>query len=254
MRKTQKLNVPILTYHSIDDSGSIISTGLDVFQRQMKSLSASGYNAVSMADLAAALTGGETILPRTVALTFDDGFQNFFTSALPVLKQHGFNATVFLVSGRCGEFNDWQGNPVGLPRSRMLTWNEVKELSENGVEVGSHTMTHPDLTKIDIEAARNEIMDSKAAIEDALGRAVTTFAYPFGRYNAEVKDIMKHTFTAACSTNLGKVSRDSDIFSLNRIDCYYLRNQKLFDSVSTSGFDHYLWVRQSMRKFKSLFN
>ncbi len=244
--------IPILTYHSIDTSGSVVSTAPEVFRRQMKSLSESGYNVVALNNLVEVLANKQTYSPKTVALTFDDGFQNFYTTAFPILKEYGFQATVFLVTDYCGKYNDWGDNLPKLSRSRLLSWQEIKELNKYGIEFGTHTRTHPDLTKIAASRVEGELFESKRVIEDSLGCGVTTLAYPYGNFNESVKQIAEKNFQAACSTNLGKVQRESDFFSLERIDTYYLSKQIIFNALSSNAFDRYLQVRQILRDFKTL--
>lgn len=251
MRVRRDVRIPILTYHSIDESGSVISTKTETFRWQMKLLSESGYRVVTLADLISLLGGGEELPDKLAALTFDDGFQNFYTTAFPVLDQYGFKATVFLVTDFCGGHNDWGGNPPELPRSALLSWHQIKELSSNGIEFGSHTRTHPDLTEISAEKVREEIAGAAAAIADATGRKPETFAYPFGRYNAAAKQVVEENFIAACSTNLGKIGFGSDLYSLERIDTYYLSDPKVFGSLATRSFDHYMRFRQVMRDLKA---
>ena len=252
MRVDQKAAIPILTYHSIDESGSVISTGAGVFAGQMQFLKRSGFNVVTLRDLAAALADGKAIPAKTVVLTFDDGFRNFYTAAFPVLQECGFGATVFLVTSFCGGYNDWPGNPPELPRSELLSWAEIKELDAYGVEFGSHTCTHPDLTAMPHAEVTAEIAASKAVIENALGRQAETFAYPFGNYNAEVRSIAAEHFKAACSTNLGKAGAGSDLFTLERLDTYYLSNQKIFGAIESRSFDGYMLFRHGMRKVRSM--
>lgn len=251
MRVQRDVRVPILTYHSIDESGSVISTKAETFRWQMKLLKEAGYQVVTLADLIGRLRSGEELPDKIVALTFDDGFQNFYTTAFPVLDEYGFKATVFLVTDFCGGHNDWGGNPPELPRSALLSWQEIKELSSNGIEFGSHTRTHPDLTKITAEEAQEEIAGASAAIADATGKKPETFAYPFGKFDAEARLIVEENFAAACSTNLGKVRSGSDLFSLERIDTYYLSDPRVFGSLGTRSFDHYMRFRQAMRKLKA---
>jgi peptidoglycan/xylan/chitin deacetylase (PgdA/CDA1 family) len=252
MLVNQKVSIPIITYHSIDESGSVISTEPKVFRKQMKFLSENGYNAVSLNQFISLLIQNVPLFSKPVVLTFDDGFCNFYTEAFPVLKQYGFNATVFLVTDYCGKHNDWQGNPPDLPRSRLLEWKEIKELDKYGIEFGVHTKTHPDLTKMSFTQIKNEIVESKSAIENALGKEAETFAYPYGKFNSTVKKMVEDHFVAACSTNLGKVREGSDFYSLERVDSYYLTNLKIFNSLSTKKFDQYLNIRQAFRSFKSL--
>lgn len=251
MRVQRDVRIPILTYHSIDESGSVISTKAETFRWQMKLLKEARYQVVTLADLIERLRSGEELPDKIVALTFDDGFQNFYATAFPVLDEYGFKATVFLVTDFCEGHNDWGGNPPELPRSALLSWQEIKELSSNGIEFGSHTRTHPDLTKISAEEAREEITGASAVIADATGKKPETFAYPFGKFDAEARQIVEENFAAACSTNLGKVRSESDLFSLERIDTYYLSDPRVFGSLGTRSFDHYMRFRQAMRKLKA---
>ncbi len=251
MALTQTTKVPILTYHSIDESKSVISTAPEVFRRQMKRLKEMNYQIVTLKNLIELFAEKKAISAKTVALTFDDGFQNFHTQAFPVLEEFGFKATVFLVTGHIGRYNDWAGNPPDLPRSKLLSWREIEELSEAGIEFGAHTVTHPDLTKISEVKIKREIVESKALIEEKLGIRAKSFAYPFGKFNASVREVAAANFQAACSTNLGKLQKSSDFYALERIDTYYLSNEKIFNALSSNSFDLYLKFRQMMRRFKA---
>jgi peptidoglycan/xylan/chitin deacetylase (PgdA/CDA1 family) len=217
----------------------------------MKLLRRAEFNVITIRELAAALKDYRPLPPRTVSLTFDDGYENFYTTAFPVLEEHGFGATVFLVTDYCGQNNDWSGNPKNFPRSKVLSWKEIKELSGLGVEFGNHTRTHPDLTRVPLETASREINESKTTIEDALGRQVTSFAYPFGRSNQRIREIAATGHEAGCSTNLGKTGQRSERMALERIDAYYLSDLRVFDWLPTRAFDGYLAVRQTLREIKS---
>ena len=218
----------------------------------MKYLKDSGYSSLNLSKVVALLEGREVLPTKTVVLTFDDGFRNFYSEAFEVLNEYNFTATVFLVTDHCGKRNDWAGNPPELPRSKLLSWPEIRELAGQGIEFGSHTKSHPDLTRLSTDDVENEIVTAKAVIADALGREVTTFAYPFGRINSVVRRIVKDNHRAACSTNLGKIDLGSDLAALNRIDSYYLTNQRIFRRLSTAAFDSYLSFRQAGRGLKAL--
>ena len=120
--------IPIITYHSIDSSGSIVSTTPQLFRQQIATLSDAGYRSITLEEFSLMTRAGRWPSPKSVILTFDDGFANFYDEAAPVLEEYSFNATVFLVTTKCGEFNDWAGNPSNLPRSAILSWSQVKEL------------------------------------------------------------------------------------------------------------------------------
>lgn len=249
---TQPLRVPILTYHSIDETGSVISTAAKTFRQQMKYLNDASWNVISLDDLVFSLVNRTPALPKTVVLTFDDGFKNFYTEAFPVLEQYRFKATVFLVTDYCDRYNDWEGETKKITRNKLLSWQEIKELNRLGVVFGSHTRSHPDLRKISPDRVQQEMFGSRSAIEDALGCEVTTFAYPYGSYNTAVKQATEDAFKSACSTKLAKVQFGSDRFCLERVDSYYLSNEKFLPSLPSKSFDRYLKIRRFMRDFKSL--
>lgn len=252
MQAAETAKLPILTYHSIDSSGSVISVAPEVFRWQMKSLNKAGYNVVSLNNLVDSLIDEKPLIAKTVALTFDDGFRNFYTAAFPVLEEYGFKATVYLVTDYCGKRNEWEAASPNIPLSDLLNWNEIRKLNDYGIEFGAHTLTHPDLTRITIAQAKREIFESKAKIEDEIGSAVKSFAYPYGKFNDSVRSIAAENFRAACSTNLGKARRKSDFYSLERIDAYYLSNARIFNSLSSTGLDSYLQLRQWLRTAKKL--
>ena len=243
--------IPIITYHSIDDSGSVVSTKPSVFRQQMSKLSESGYRTITVGDFTDEVAAGRWPAAKTVILTFDDGFENFLSEAAPVLQEHSFTATVYLVTDRCGHFNDWSGNPQELPRSPLLSWTQIRELSAAGFEFGSHTVTHPDLTTLDPDAVEDEISRSKIAIEDEIGKEVKSFAYPFGRMTSAVRGAVENLYDSAGSTNLGKVTGRSDFHSLERIDAYYLSNPSSMGKLGTHRMDAYLAFRQALRKVKA---
>jgi len=252
MSIAQTSKIPILTYHSIDESGSVISTSPDTFRKQMQFLKDNDFNVISLKTLGKSLLENVPLPPNTLILTFDDGFQNFYTTAFPVLDEYKFPATVFLITDYCGKFNDWSGNLPTLERSKLMDWKEIKELSENNIEFAAHSRTHPDLTKLNIDKAAREIVESKLIVEERLGTEVTDFAYPYGKYNVTVKQLAEKHFRTACSTRLGKVQTGDDLFSLKRVDTYYLSNDRIFNSILSVNFSLYLNFRQILRDLKQI--
>ncbi|HYM13347.1 MAG TPA: polysaccharide deacetylase family protein [Bryobacterales bacterium] len=233
----------ILTYHSLDDSGSVISVRPELFARQMEALAAAGLRVVPLAELRSAPA-------PAVALTFDDGFQNFATVAAPVLARHGFPATVFLVTDYCGGWNDWPSQRAGIPRLPLLSWPQIADLSRAGIEFGAHTATHPDLAKLDEAAAREEILSSKRRVEDSAGRPAQSFAYPYGSMNEPARRLVAEHFTAGCSARLGWVTEASPPEALERLDVYYLSRLYLFRGLFGSPARWYLGLRAALREWK----
>lgn len=251
MSVVQTSKIPILTYHSIDESDSVISTGRETFRRQMKFLREAEYNVVSLKKLAEGLNENVKFSSKTIVLTFDDGFRNFYIEAFPILAECDFTATVFLVTEYCEKYNDWDGSLPTIERSQLLSWKEIKELHNHGIEFGAHTRTHPNLTRLAVEEIEREIAESKAVIEERLGTETATFAYPYGIFNEQVKQIAKNYFKAAVSTNLGMVKAGNDIYALKRLDTFYLKDERIFSSLSTGKFEFYMQFRQILRGLKA---
>lgn len=154
---------------------------------------------------------------RYAAITFDDGSRSVYIKGLKIMKENRVKATVFMVSGLAGSINDWDIKNGETP-DEMLTLGELKETMENGIEIGAHTMTHPHLTQIPLEAAFNEISGSKKALEDMLGSRINFFAYPYGDYNEGIRScVEKAGFMGACITRTGIVKKGSDFFTLKRV-------------------------------------
>lgn len=218
----------------------------------MATLSAAGYETLTLEELTEMTRCGRWPSRKSVILTFDDGFENFYKEAAPVLQDHSFTATVFLVTGKCGDFNDWSGNPSDFPRSPLLSWSQVKELSALGIEFGSHTVSHPDLTMLNPTSRENELTRSREHIENAIGKSAGSFAYPFGRSTFAVKRAVEETYASACSTNLGRVSPNSEVFFLERVDAYYLSNPKLLEMLQSRWLDGYFSARQLLRDIRSI--
>jgi len=233
----------ILTYHSLDDSGSVISVRPELFRRQMEALAGSSVKVVRLADLLS--TPGPA-----VALTFDDGFQNFAEVAAPVLARYEFPATVFLVTNYCGGRNDWPGQWASVPRLPLMSWSTISELSGAGVKFGAHTATHPDLARVEETAAREEILSSKRRVEEATGKAVVSFAYPYGAMPEAARRIVAEHFTVGCSTRLGWVTESSRPETLERLDVYYLSRLYLFRHLFEPPARWYLGIRAALRALK----
>ncbi len=245
---TPSRSVPILTYHSIDDSRSVISISPATFKMQMKYLAECGYQSLSFSEAVVFLREKKPFPEKAFVATFDDGYENNYTGAFPVLQQFGFKGTIFLISDYCGK--TWSGDASSLEPRSLLSWAEIKEMHRHGIEFGAHTLTHPDLTLIPVAQAERETRQSKAEIQERLGAEVTTFAYPYGKYSSEVKKIVQTHFHGACSTVLGKAVAGSDLFLLKRIDMYYLKHPGLFKRLPTNTLAGYLKLRQMLRGLK----
>jgi peptidoglycan/xylan/chitin deacetylase (PgdA/CDA1 family) len=240
-----------LTYHSLDESGSVTSVRPRFFREHMRSLARRGFVGISLSELLDAWNGPGNLPPRPVVLTFDDGFANFSEHARPLLSELGFRGTIFIVSGRCGKTNDWPNQAPNIPRLPLLAWTELAQLATAGFEIGAHSATHRPLTELSSAEAEEEIVKSKIVIEDRLGVAVNTFAYPFGLFTRAHYEMARNNFRGACSVELGKAQRDHDRHQLPRLDVYYLRRPALFQLFETLPGQAYLALRRAGRSVRA---
>jgi peptidoglycan/xylan/chitin deacetylase (PgdA/CDA1 family) len=235
--------VPILMYHSLDDSGSVISVSPAAFTQHMRLLAARGFHCIRLDELIDAWNGRARLPPRPVVLTFDDGFANVLEVGLPVLREHGFRATVFAIPGLTGGSNEWPGQASGIPRLPLLSWAELRRLVEGELEVGAHTMSHPRLSELTADEAEREITESRATLEQRLGCPVRTFAYPFGIVGS-TDDVVSQAFDAACGTRLGTARSTDERHELPRLDTYYFRHPVLFRTFGRPTGTLYVGLRR----------
>jgi peptidoglycan/xylan/chitin deacetylase (PgdA/CDA1 family) len=203
----------ILTYHSLDLTGSAISITPGLFRIQIENLARSGTPVVPLSSVQQH--------PGSVALTFDDGYRNFFEHALPVLVEYQFPATVFVVTGYCGLHNGWRSRQRYPSRLELMGWRELREAARLGVALGAHTVHHPDLSTLSEGEVVRELSDCRASLEDQTGHVVETFAYPYGAWSPTIRFAVSRQFRLGCGTALRFVDSRSDPFVLPRVDASY---------------------------------
>lgn len=235
----------ILTYHSLDNSGSVISLDPSVFREHMSWLAQTGTQVVPLDRIRES--------PGAIALTFDDGFRNFCEHALPVLQQFRLPATVFVVTGFCGRKNDWPSQPVSprVPSLPLMSWSELKELNAAGISLGSHTKNHPRLPALSEMEAEEELQASRTEIEDRTGKPVSSFAYPYGESTPQLRSAVMRSFQVACGTKLAYVTPESDIAELPRLDTFYLRKKFWFEGLGSQYGAAYIAARSALRELRS---
>jgi len=239
--------LPILTFHHIDDRPSVTSVSPGVFQRGIGSLYECGYRTLSQMEVVDVLNHGTEFPDRCFGITFDDGYQSVYTKAFSILQRYGMSATVFLTVGE-GDTAKPSDRFPSLNGRSMLNWDEIHEMQRWGIEFGAHTCTHPDLTCLPFDRLKKEVYDSKTIIENALGASVSCFAYPYGRYNHQVRNVVQELFSCAYSDILGLVSKTSDLYAFERVDAYYLRTDLLFHIMLTRFFRWYLLAHSIPRR------
>ena len=240
----------ILTYHSISTARRPLAISPSLFAEQMEWLSQNAQ-VVPLRVVSDALNRLQPLPMRAVVLTFDDGYRDFYTNAAPQLQRYGFPATVFLPTAYCGQTNSWPGKPSWVEEKSLLSWQQIKELAGRGIDFGSHTVTHRDLTSLTLSDAEQEIVESKQEVERRTGQAADFFCYPYGRWNPAARSLVSRHFFAACSTAAGPVQPDSDRFALPRVDAHYLRLPFFFRSLFTRRFLGYLALRRTARRLRN---
>jgi peptidoglycan/xylan/chitin deacetylase (PgdA/CDA1 family) len=210
----------VLMYHNVGiPPKDALLRGLYVtprmFRFQMWYLKVAGFNVVPLKEILAYMKGNISGR-RIVAITFDDGYQDFYDNAYPVLKSYDYPATVFLVSDYIGRENLWDYKNVNA-RKKLLGWKYVHELKGRGIVFGSHTKTHPFLSTLSQPEIDEELMGSKAHLEETLQLPVEFFCYPFGDYDDRVKDAVQEAgYLGAITTKRGLIHRGDNPFEIRR--------------------------------------
>jgi len=229
----------ILTYHSLDLSGSPISLPPETFRRHMQWLADARIPVVPLTQILQSA--------GAVALTFDDGFRNFREFALPVLQNLHLPSTVFVVTGYCGGTNRWPGQPSDIPTLDLLSWSEIEELARHGVDFGAHSVTHQNLVRLAPEAAAAEIRQSRIDLEDRTGRPVRAFAWPYGLSNPSLRTKVAEEFSLACGTELRFLEGTYERTNLPRSDAFYWAHPFWFESQRSRWAHAYVGLRRILR-------
>ena len=231
-------NIPILMYHSISQSAEAADPRFrtlcippELFAAQVDYLCHNGYTFLNVTQLLHTLTGNALLPDRPVVLTFDDGYADFYHHVLPVLSGYHLTATLYIATGFVERTSLWlrYKGETGHP---TLTWKQIAEISNSGIECGAHTQSHLKLDTLPLAMARNEIRCSKDLLEQHLGREVTSFAYPYGYYTSDVQRLVKETgFTSACAVHNAMCSDKTDLFALERLAITPDMGMNTFDTL-----------------------
>jgi peptidoglycan/xylan/chitin deacetylase (PgdA/CDA1 family) len=202
--------IPVLNYHQVNnDAHNILTLSSSEFDAQMAYLAKAGYTTVTPDQLIDYLHDGKSLPPKPIMITFDDGYEDNYRVAYPILQKYDFTATMFLIT-------DFVGS-----NGRYLTWEQVKEMHDKGFSFGSHTLSHIVLTNASDDDMRVQLIKSREAIEWRLKQKVEYLAYPGGFYNQRVIEVAKQAgYRAAFTTNLGRDKLNCGLFTLNRIPIF----------------------------------
>jgi peptidoglycan/xylan/chitin deacetylase (PgdA/CDA1 family) len=238
----------VLTWHSLDESESVISTRPELFARQVDALLDRGVRIVPLATLAA-MPGDDD----AVALTFDDGFTNFASVAAPLLKSRGVTATVFVVTGLLGRTNTWDTASMsgGFPTLSLMNSSQVREMFDAGFDIGGHGVTHTPLSGLAAELLDDEVNKCAQSIESITGVKPVSFAFPYGSYDERAVEFVAQRFPVACTTTFAALGPGSSAHALPRLDMYYFRREGILDHWGTPLFNGYLMARSAGRRVRS---
>ncbi|MDQ6694346.1 MAG: polysaccharide deacetylase family protein [Chloroflexota bacterium] len=215
--------ISILSYHSLDDYGTPLSVSPRLFAAHMKVLDAERYTTLTMSQVAEHLADGLAFPPRSVAVTFDDGFANLASVGASIMARYGVSATVYVIAGMAGKVTAWTDTGgISLPHLPLLTWKQIEALQAGGgpahIEIGAHSMTHGFLTDYPRQQLEYELVVGKAEIERRLGVPASAFAYPQGDYNARVVAATRGAgYTTAVTVDQGRATPRSEAFMLPRL-------------------------------------
>lgn len=213
--------IPILMYHQIDvpppsgtpTRGLVVSPG--AFLRQMRLLRALGYRGLSLTELQPYLRG--EISAKVVGITFDDGYLNNHTHALPILHDIGFTATCYAVSALLGGYNDWDAS-IRVPRKQLMDFGHWRDWLSAGMDIGAHTRHHADLTLLNENEARSEIAGSRMELEDRFSTSIDHFCYPYGRYTLRDRELVASAgYVTATTTHRSRAQPNGDLLLLPRV-------------------------------------
>lgn len=208
------LRVPILMYHYLstppagaDAIRRDLSVSPERFEEQLRYLREAGYTSISLHDLALALEIGWPLPPKPIILTFDDGYRDAYTEALPLLQRYGFTATFFLITA-----------PIDQDHPEYLTWDQVREMAQAGMSIEAHGYTHMDLRGKPVDYIIWQVLGSKEAIESRTGKTVRFFCYPSGQYDEPVVRVLRSAhYWGAVTVKTGVEQRSGHLFELERL-------------------------------------
>lgn len=243
-------SVNILTYHSISDAPGPTSISAKTFHAQMDVLADCDYQVISLNDFVDWHAGETELAERCVVITFDDGFADFAEAAAPVLQSRGWTATVFLPSGCLGRNEGWDG--ADTPPRPLMSWPQVLELAKTGIEFGSHSVSHADLTTLSPKLLQEELQASQEEIADKLGRVPNSFAPPYGRSNAEVRRQVGELYAVSVGTRLQRADRHCDLTDLPRIEMHYFRDLSRWRAHLEGRGEVYFQARRTVRAVRQL--
>ncbi|MDP3920509.1 MAG: polysaccharide deacetylase family protein [Candidatus Omnitrophota bacterium] len=233
----------ILGYHAVGDGLSDISLPAEKFRAQMDWLVRNGYQILTLKAYWEIIAAGKTVMPRTVVLTFDDGYRSVLQYAAPILARYGLAGTVFIITDHVGKTNAYDKPFLGIPELPLLDWDEIRQLKEMGWDIQSHTRQHYPLHGLGPELLRQELTESKRVLEEMLGEPCEYFCYPYGAWDeAATEAVSDAGYNAAvtCLSGTAATKPDGSRHRLRRTLVDGLMSLGDFAALFTPAYHRYM--------------
>jgi peptidoglycan/xylan/chitin deacetylase (PgdA/CDA1 family) len=253
LRKQRAPRVPILMYHGMQQEVGgrhpyfETNTSRERFAAHMKFLHENGYTTVNLNEALESMMTGRNSEKRVV-ITFDDGLRDFYTHAFPILAEYNFKATMFIVSGLTAN------ETVCADGKEYMTWAEVREVHARGIQIGSHTVNHPELYSLGPKEVEYEVRQSKETIEDELGEAIQSFAYPYAfpeddkKFTSHLQELLQtHGYENGVCTIIGTATADDNWFFMPRLPVNSHDDLRFLEAKLEGGYD---WLHKPQYLFK----
>lgn len=240
----QTHGIPVLLYHSLDHNESVISIAPNEFRAHMAFLKDNGYQAISLPKFLDYLYRGIKTPQRKVVLTFDDGFRNNYTEAFPILRDYGFTATIFLVTNHIGSLCSWDKDE-SIPDLPMLSWEEIRKMSDYGIDFGTHTCSHPYLAQLSEYEIKSELTKSKLTIETRLNKPVEFFCHPYGDTNHKTQRAAEACgyMGAFGGVDFSLANSRDNLYDLKRIGTAHFSSLQDFKAGLLGTYDWYIKLK-----------
>jgi peptidoglycan/xylan/chitin deacetylase (PgdA/CDA1 family) len=206
------MKIPIVSYHSINNENCPISLNLEEFEKQLVFFKKNNFQSIHCNEI-------KNTSKKKFIITFDDGYKDLITNALPLLKKYNFKATCLIISNLIGKRNIWDEFNENIKDKELMNLSDINYWLKNGMRIGSHSKNHKKLTKLDDKEKIDEIINSKNELESLTGTTIDSFCYPYGLYNENVVNIVKEKYDFAFTTNRSRFNTNKhNKYLLPRID------------------------------------
>ena len=233
-----RYNLPVLLYHHIGrrqpGSYPYLTVAQTEFRKQIEWLRKHRYRFLKISEFMDAQKGKNGSPGKSILLTFDDAFADLEEYAFPILQEFGINATIFVVTSQIGGTNAWEKQKGWNDSLPLLSKEQIRHWSVQGMEFGAHSHTHTDLRQLSQTELKEELTRSKSALEEIIGKKILSFAYPFGAYNDSVRKAVSAVFDLAFTTRRGLNKQNTDLYELCRT------------APQSSDTDLEMWLRMTI--------